>query len=408
MKDKQRRIRIFLVEDDEIFAQTVQIYLEKKFNFRFDIYRFTEGAVCLENLKLSPDLVLVDLNLPNLPGLELLKRLKVYNPNLKTIIVSGQEDVKTAVEVYKAGVDYYIVKGPSCWDELYGAIETLSKKVSLQIKVRSLKNGILDRDAYPRILGNSPAILNVLKLIRKVEQNNITVLISGESGTGKELVAQALHYNSSRSRKNFVPVNVPAIPDDLIETELFGHEKGAFTGAVRKHIGKFEEADGGTIFLDEIGEMNLGLQAKLLRVLQENEVSRVGNNKIIKIDLRVVASTNRDLLQEVKAGRFREDLFYRLNGFQINLPPLRDRGEDVLLLAKHFLKAFCKTNSMHELRIDKAALRSLRAYHWPGNVRELKAVIERAALLSDSSLITEDELMYSESPHSAQNLRKAQ
>jgi len=222
----------------------------------------------------------------------------------------------------------------------------------------------------------------------------MTVLVTGQSGTGKELVAKALHYNSNRSRKPFVIVNMGAIPTDLVESELFGHEKGAFTDAREKRIGKFEEADGGTIFLDEIGEMDLSLQTKLLRVLQEKEVTRIGSNKIMKLDFRLIAATNKNMLHEVKEGRFREDLFYRLQGFLIHLPPLKERGDDILLLGKSFLNDFCKENRMPQVTLSKDACSFMLDYDWPGNIRELKAVIERAALMAEDNIITVEDLTF--------------
>jgi transcriptional regulator with GAF, ATPase, and Fis domain len=222
----------------------------------------------------------------------------------------------------------------------------------------------------------------------------MTVLVTGQSGTGKELVAKALHYNSNRSRKPFVIVNMGAIPTDLVESELFGHEKGAFTDAREKRIGKFEEADGGTIFLDEIGEMDLSLQTKLLRVLQEKEVTRIGSNKIMKLDFRLIAATNKNMLHEVKEGRFREDLFYRLQGFLIHLPPLKERDDDIILLGKSFLRDFCKENKMPQIQLSKDACSFMLDYDWPGNIRELKAVIERAALMAEDNIITVEDLTF--------------
>jgi len=257
-----------------------------------------------------------------------------------------------------------------------------------------LKEIVIDRNKYNNILGNSSPVLKVLRLIQKVEKSNIMVLVTGQSGTGKELVARAIHYNSQRARKPFVTVNMGAIPEDLIESELFGHEKGAFTDARDRRIGKFEEANEGTIFLDEIGEMDLMMQTKLLRVLQEKEVTRIGSNKSIKLDVRVIAATNKNLVQEVKEGRFREDLFYRLQGFLIHLPTLLERGDDVVLLSKNFLSDFCKENRMPNIQLSKEATKFLMDYGWPGNVRELKAVIERAAIMSENNTILPEDLVF--------------
>jgi DNA-binding NtrC family response regulator len=307
------------------------------------------------------------------------------------VIVSGQEDVNVVVNAYKNGASEYIIKNDSLFANLENTVKNLSMNVVLKKEVEFLKDQIIDRHKYSNILGNSNATLRVLRLIQKVEKSNIMVLVTGQSGTGKELVAKALHYNSPRSRKPFVTVNMGAIPEDLIESELFGHEKGAFTDARERRIGKFEEANEGTIFLDEIGEMNLHLQTKLLRVLQEKEITRIGSNKIIKLDFRMIAATNRNLANEVKEGRFREDLFYRIQGFLIHLPPLNERGDDVILLAKSFLNEFCNNN---KVQLSREASKFMLEYPWPGNIRELKAVMERAALLCENSTIQIEDLMF--------------
>ena len=389
-------IKVFIVEDDWEFAEELKKDLEasnENGSLTYDIKVFDTGDECVKELSVNPELVILDLKLPGMSGLELLQQVKQYNNEIKTIVLSGQKEVEQVIEVYKAGADDYLVKNEKYLDELEQAIHRLTNNIKLRKQVDKLKEQIVDRNKYSLILGGSPKLLEVLKLMQKVEKNDIMVLITGESGTGKELVARTIHYNSHRKNNAFIPINVPAIPEDLIESELFGHEKGAFTGAVNKRIGKFEEGDGGTIFLDEIGEMDLDLQAKLLRVLQENEVVRVGSNKIINIDVRVLASTNRDLLQEVKAGRFREDLYYRLNGFLIDLPPLRERGDDILLLAKNFLDDFCKRNKLPAKKISQGAAQTLLNYDWPGNIRELKSSIERAILLAETNEIQYNDLI---------------
>ena len=309
------------------------------------------------------------------------------------IVLSGQEKVDVVVNAYDLGADRYIVKNEKAIVEVVKSVKSYSEKVELKNEVERLRSMLIDRSRYENLLGESKAIMKVLNLIQKVENNKILVLITGESGTGKDVVAQTIHYNSPRRRKNFVAVNVAAIPEDLIESELFGHEKGAFTGAISKRIGKFEEANGGTIFLDEIGELDIGLQAKLLRVLQDNKISRLGSNKEIQLDIRVVVATNRDLMELVKEGKFREDLYYRLQGFRIHLPPLRERGNDVIILAKHFLAQFCKANKLPPKTLSKGAIAALLAHDWPGNVRELKSTIERAVLISDSDIVTEENIM---------------
>lgn len=383
--------KLFIVEDDMMVASLMKQSLAK---FDHDITHFTTAEECINNLHLNPDIVSVDYNLPGMNGLELMNRIKAYNSAIMVVIVSGQETLDVVIEAYKHGASEYIIKNDNLFVNLENSIKNLSMSVVLKKEVEFLKDQIIDRHKYANILGNSTPIIRVLKLIQKVEKSNIMVLVTGQSGTGKELVAKALHYNSPRARKPFVTVNMGAIPEDLIESELFGHEKGAFTDARERRIGKFEEANEGTIFLDEIGEMNLHLQTKLLRVLQEKEITRIGSNKIIKLDFRMIAATNRNLSNEVKEGRFREDLFYRIQGFLIHLPPLQERGDDVILLAKSFLEEFARNNKIPPLTLSKEAVQFMLKYEWPGNIRELKAVMERAALLCENSTIQTEDLMF--------------
>jgi len=329
-------------------------------------------------------------------GLDILNQVRRYNEDISTVILSGQDKVEVVVEAYTNGANSYIIKNENAVVELTNVVKNLGKNVSLRKEVEVLREEIIDRNKYNKIVGESQGVLKMLKMIQKVEKSNILVLITGESGTGKEVIANTIHYSSPMARKPFVPVNVAAIPADLIESELFGHEKGAFTGATGRRIGKFEEANGGTIFLDEIGEMELGLQTKLLRVLQEGKITRLGSNKEIPLQVRVLAATNKNLGKRVREGYFREDLYYRLQGFLIHLPPLRERGNDVVILARHFLENFCKQNRIPTKNITKEALEAMMAHTWPGNVRELKALVERAVLISDNNHITEDDLIFSD------------
>ncbi|MEL6672292.1 MAG: sigma-54 dependent transcriptional regulator [Bacteroidota bacterium] len=386
--------KVFIVEDDLIFGKVLQRALEQQDNF--DVKVFQSGQDFISNLHQNPDIVSIDYNLPDMNGLEILKSVRQYNEEISTVILSGQDKVEVVVEAYTNGANSYIIKNENAVVELTNMVKNLSKSVSLRKEVEVLRNEIIDRNKYQTVVGESGGVLKVLKMIQKVEKSNILVLITGESGTGKEVIANTIHYNSPRARRPFVPVNVAAIPADLIESELFGHEKGAFTGATGRRIGKFEEANGGTIFLDEIGEMELGLQTKLLRVLQESRITRLGSNKEIQLDVRVLAATNKNLGQRVKEGLFREDLYYRLQGFLIHLPPLRERGNDVVLLAKYFLSSFCKQNRMPEKSFTKDGLKELLSHNWPGNVRELKAMVERAALIADGDQISSDDFIFSE------------
>ena len=383
--------KIFIIEDDVMVATLIKQALSK---YDHELTHFSNAEECILNLHLNPDIVTVDYNLPGMNGIELINRIKTYNSSIMVVLVSGQETMEVVVASYKGGASEYIIKNDNLFINLENAIKNLSMNVVLKKEVEFLKDQIIDRHRYANILGNSNPVMRVLKLIQKVEKSNIMVLVTGQSGTGKELVAKALHYNSPRSRKPFVSVNMGAIPEDLVESELFGHEKGAFTDARDKRIGKFEEANEGTIFLDEIGEMNLHLQTKLLRVLQEKEITRIGSNKIIKLDFRMIAATNRNLATEVKEGRFREDLFYRIQGFLIHLPTLKERGDDIILLAKSFLTDFCKNNKTEPVHLSKEAMKFMLEYEWPGNIRELKAVMERAALLCEENTIKIEDLMF--------------
>jgi two-component system response regulator AtoC len=384
--------RIFIVEDDIMVATLMKQALSQ--NANFEIHHFPTAEECISNLHLNPDIVTIDYNLPGIDGVTLMEKIRIYNRNIMIVMCSGQESVEVVVSCYRKGANDYILKNENMIADIENSINNLAMNVVLRKEVETLKDQIIDRNKYSNIIGSSNAIMRTLRLIQKVEKNNMMVLITGQSGTGKELVAKALHYNSDRARKPFVIVNMGAIPDELVESELFGHEKGAFTDAREKRIGKFEESDNGTIFLDEIGEMDMGLQAKLLRVLQEKEVTRIGSNKTMKLDFRLIAATNKNLQLEVKEGRFREDLFYRLQGFLIHLPPLCERGDDIILLAKHFLADFCKQNKLTQYSISKEACKFMLDYKWPGNVRELKAIIERATLMAENNTITVEDLTF--------------
>ncbi len=382
--------KVFVIEDDLLYAKIIQRALEQVGNY--DVSLFHSGETFLQSLHLNPDIVTIDHNLPDMAGLEILKKVRNYNVGISCVIVSGQAEVEVVVQAYKHGAKDYIIKRENL-EELVQSIVNLSANVNLQKQVEELRERIINREKYTKIIGESPAVLKVLRLIQKVESSDMTVLITGSSGTGKELIANAIHYHSPRVRKPLVVVNMAAIPEDLIESELFGHEKGSFTGASGRRIGKFEEADGGTIFLDEMGEMNVNLQTKLLRVLQEKRITRIGANKEIPVDLRIVAATNRNLMDRVQQGYFREDLYYRLSGFLIHLPGLKERGNDIIILAKFFLKEFFDRNKMAAKTFSHDAIETMLAYDWPGNIRELKSTVERAALISDTDKISSEDLM---------------
>ena len=277
-------------------------------------------------------------------------------------------------------------------------IKNIREKEELKEEISQLKTQIVQKyDFSKSIIGNSSPMKRIFSLIQKAIGSNITVSITGETGTGKEVVAKAIHYNSARAKKPFVAVNITAIPSELMESEMFGHEKGAFTGAIARRIGKFEEATGGTIFLDEIGEMDINMQSKLLRVLQEKELTRVGGTGVIKLNSRILVATHKDLAEEVRKGNFREDLYYRLLGLPISLPALRERGNDILLLAKHFIDEYCKENEMGKLTVSPSAQNKLLKYPWPGNIRELKAVVELSCVMTDSNTIDDEHITFNSS-----------
>ncbi|MBS1490794.1 MAG: sigma-54-dependent Fis family transcriptional regulator [Bacteroidetes bacterium] len=384
-------IKIFVVEDDPTYTKYLQYVLGLDPDFETEFY--TTGQDCLNQLHKKPAVITLDYSLPDMPGEKVLKAIREYNPDISVIIISAQEKIGTAVDLLKLGAFDYIPKDEEAKDRILNAIKNARKKTSLIKEIDRLKEEISAKYEFEKsIVGNSEAIKKVFALLEKAVKTHITVTVTGETGTGKELVAKAVHYNSKRKSKPFVAVNIAAIPKELIESELFGYEKGAFTGAATRRIGKFEEAEGGTIFLDEIGEMDLSLQAKLLRVLQEKEISRIGSNQVIKLDVRVIVATHRNLADETKAGKFREDLYYRLLGLPIHLPPLRERGNDIIILARHFLDQFCKENQLPKYRISAEAQTKLMKYAFPGNVRELKSVMDLAAVMAEKNELQENDI----------------
>jgi DNA-binding NtrC family response regulator len=385
-------MKIFTVEDDPYYADLLQYILEQ--NPDNKVQNFDTGQKLLDSLYLNPSVITVDYSLPDMSGKELLKKIKKHNPDVFVVIISSQKEIDTAVDLLQEGAYDYIVKNDNARDRLWNVFRNLSNQIELKEEVVELREKVLDQyDLSKSIIGESDSLKDSLKLISKASRTEINVTISGETGTGKEVVANAIHYNSNRKNKKFVAVNAAAIPKELIESELFGHEKGAFTGALQQRIGKFEEANGGTIFLDEIGELGLNLQVKLLRVLQEGEVVRVGGNKPIKVNARIITATHKNLVDEVHKGTFRQDLYYRLIGLPVELPPLRDRGNDIIILANFFLKKFAKKNKTAST-FTKEAKKKLMQYHYPGNVRELKAVIELSAVMSEGSSVEDTDITF--------------
>lgn len=392
MYDKEP-VKIFVVEDDQAYTKFIKYVVG--LNPDFEVEFFTTGKECIDNLHKHPSVITLDYSLPDMPGEQVLEQIKQHDPNINVIIVSAQEKIGTAVELLKSGAYDYITKDQDTKDRLLNSINNARNKSSLTREIDHLKKEISEKYEFEKsIVGNSVALKKVFSLLEKAVKTTISVSITGETGTGKELVAKAIHYNSKRKNQPFIAVNIAAIPSELIESELFGHEKGAFTGALSRRIGKFEEAEGGTIFLDEIGEMDPNLQAKLLRVLQEREVTRIGSNQVVKLDVRVITATHRDLSEEVKSGRFREDLYYRLLGLPVHLPPLRERGNDIIVLTKHFLDQFSKENQLPKFRIQEAAQHKLMEYAFPGNIRELKSIIDLSAVMAEGNEIREQDISY--------------
>jgi two-component system NtrC family response regulator len=337
------------------------------------------------------DLVLTDMKMPRMNGLELLEELKRLYPDLPVIMMTAFGTVEKAVAAMKIGAFDYILK-PFKNEELLVTIAKALEHRRLVLQNRLLQADLGNKYGFPNIVGESKAMREILALVKRVAASRATVLVSGESGTGKELIARAIHLQSPRAAKPFISVNCAALTETLLESELFGHERGAFTHAVAMRKGRFELADGGTLFMDEVAEMSPALQVKLLRVLQEMEFERVGGNKTIKVDVRVVAATNRDLKLEVEEGRFREDLYYRLNVVHLHLPPLRERQEDIPLLAAHFIGKYARENARGEVHLTPEALHVLLRYPWPGNVREVENVMERAVILCAGNRITPQDL----------------
>ncbi len=385
-KGQTHMARIFIVEDEPIYLKTLKYIAE--LNPDNEVHTFTSGKECINNLHKRPDIVTLDYYLPDMSGADILKHIKSFDPDIFVIMLSGQTDVSTAVKLLKNGAYDYITKDNETKERLINVINNIISSQQLVRENKALKEELGKKyDFSNSLVGQSESIRKVFTLMEKAIKTDIIVSIYGESGTGKEVVAKSIHYNSTRKMGPFVAVSLAAIPSELLESELFGHEKGSFTGANSRKIGKFESANGGTIFLDEISEMDISLQAKILRVIQEKVLNRVGGNETVKINSRVIVATNKNLKEEVSKGTFREDLYYRFLGLPIQLPPLRDRKSDIPILAKHFITDFAKENQLPVLKITKEAVEKLSNYHFPGNIRELKAVVELACVMTNTDEI---------------------
>ncbi len=375
-----------LIVDDEVDALDLMEELFMKHGY--ETYTARNG---LEALKVinehEPDILISDMVMPEMDGIKLLEVVRKKYPDIAVIMITAHGTIETAVEAMKKGAKDYILK-PLRLDEILSKVDTISQLKSLQKENEYLREKLYQKYNFNNIIGKNRKMLELFELIKDIAKTNSTVLITGESGTGKELIANAIHFNSDRIKKPFVKVNCAVLAENLLESELFGHVKGAFTGAIRDKLGRFELANGGTIFLDEIGDISPNMQLKLLRVLQEGEFERVGGTETIKVDVRIIAATNRNLEEMMRKGEFRQDLYYRLNVIPLEVPPLRERKDDIPLLVTHFIEKFSKQFNKEIEAIDEDAMRSLQNYSWPGNIRELENLIERAVVLNKTGRLT--------------------
>ena len=385
------RLDILITDDDRAH----RVMLKKLLNgWGYNVTEADDGLVAVEKVRKSSfDLILMDIRMTNVSGIEALEQIKQINADIPVIIMTAYASVETAVQTLKKGAYDYLTK-PLDFDELQVSIARATEHSRLKKENEYLKEKLGEKFDRRNMIGQSPSMIKLLEVVEQVAATQATVLITGESGTGKEVIANAIHFNSARKNAPFVKINCAALTETLLESELFGHEKGAFTRADKRREGKFVQADGGSIFLDEVSEMSPAMQVKLLRVLQERELTRVGGHDVLKIDVRVIAASNKDLKKEIRDGRFREDLFYRLNVVTLDVPPLRERSEDIPLMAHAFLKMFAENNAKVIKGFTPQAMQKLASYSWPGNVRELMNAVERAVVLCRTETIGEEDLIF--------------
>ena len=384
-----KKATVLVVDDDVGHLSVLKTVIK---SWGYEVEGVDDGSKAVEKAKERPfDLIVTDVRMAEMSGIEALKLIKEYNPAIPILIMTAYSSVESAVEALKAGAYDYLTK-PLDFDVLKLTIERALDHTSLRAENLSLKEKLRSSYDLANIIGKSEPMKELIEMVAMVAPSEATALITGESGTGKELIARSIHYNSGRKEGPLVTVNCAALTENLLESELFGHEKGAFTGADRRREGRFMQANKGTIFLDEIGEMSSVMQAKLLRVIQDREIQRVGSDFTLKVDVRILAATNRDLQEDVSAGKFREDLYYRLNVVTIRVPPLRERVEDIPLLAQHFLETYARKNKKRIKGFTPLAMDMFLKYDWPGNVRELENAVERAVILGPGDYISEKEL----------------
>lgn len=379
------KTKILIVDDDVDALELMEELFESKGYHPLTASNGIEALNCVRDE--DPDMVISDIRMPDMDGMQLLEELSKRYPQIPVVMVTAHGTIEAAVEAIKMGAKDYILK-PLRLDEILAKVETISQLRSLEKENEYLRSRLQSRFNVKNIIGKSEKINDLFKLIQDVAPTNTTVLIQGENGTGKELIANAIHFNSPNSKKPFIKLNCGVLAENLLESELFGHVKGAFTGAIKDKIGRFELANGGTLFLDEIGDISLNMQVKLLRVLQEGEFERVGGTETLKVDVRIIAATNRNLEERIHKQEFRQDLYYRLNVIPLNVPPLRERKDDIKLLVKYFLEKFQEVHSKKIERIEDDAIVALEAYDWPGNIRELENYIERSIVLNKTGIVT--------------------
>ncbi len=387
----KKQYKIFIVDDDKNIRRMIEVHLKK--DKIYESMHASNGESCLKILQEEvPDLILLDIQMPGIDGIETLEQIKQQYSRIPIIMMSAHGTIDIAVRSMKLGAYDFITK-PFSGDRLNITVRNALESNELRGEVEQLRRELQEKYQFKHIIGQSGAIQNVFRSVSKVIDSSVTVLLYGESGSGKELIARAIHYEGQKRRnKPFIAVNCSALPDSLLESELFGHEKGSFTGASQRRIGKFEQADGGTVFLDEVGEMAPSTQVKVLRVLQEREFERVGGNELVKVDIRLISATNKDLEEAVRKSEFREDLFYRLSVFPIKLPPLRERKDDIPLLIQFFIEKYTVREEKTVNSMSSDAIELMMAYHWPGNIRELENAIERAIVLVTTSEIVANDL----------------